>query len=73
MNDPVNRPAHYNQGGVECIDAIRAQLNDAEWRGYLRGQVAKYNWRMGLKDAAEQDARKMLWYASMLAGMDPRK
>ena len=67
---PIN-PAHYRDE-IECIDAIRAQLTDDEWRGYLRGQVAKYNWRMGRKDAAEQEAKKLLWYASWLAGIDPR-
>jgi hypothetical protein len=71
MTDPIN-PTHYRAGDIECIDAIRAQLSPAEWQGYLRGQIAKYNWRLGLKDAAEQDARKLLWYASMLAGVDPR-
>jgi hypothetical protein len=70
--DLVERPAHYNQSEIECIDAIQAQLTPTEWRGYLRGQVAKYNWRLGLKDAAEQDARKLLWYATFLAGRDPR-
>lgn len=70
--DLVERPAHYNQGEVECIDAIQAMLTPTEWRGYLRGQVAKYNWRLGSKDAAEQDARKLLWYATWLAGRDPR-
>ena len=70
--DLVERPAHYNQSDMECIDAIRAQLTPTEWRGYLRGQIAKYNWRLGLKDAAEQDARKLLWYATFLAGRDPR-
>lgn len=72
MRDAIN-PGHYKQGDVECIDAIRAQLSDEEWRGYLRGQIAKYNWRLGLKDAAEQDAKKLLWYANLLAGEDPRK
>jgi hypothetical protein len=71
MNDPTN-PSHYKVGDIECIDAIQAQLSPAEWRGYLRGQIAKYNWRLGLKDAIEQDAAKLLWYASMLAGRDPR-
>ena len=22
--DVVNRPRHYNQGGIECIDALKA-------------------------------------------------
>jgi hypothetical protein len=70
--DLVERPAHY-QGDIECIDAIKAQLSDEEWRGYLRGQVAKYNWRLGRKDALDQDARKLRWYASWLCSVDPRK
>lgn len=70
--DLVERPAHY-QGDIECIDAIKAQLSDEEWRGYLRGQVAKYNWRLGRKDALDQDAKKLRWYASWLCSVDPRK
>jgi hypothetical protein len=72
MSDPIN-PAHYRVGCIECIDAIEAQLSPAEFRGYLRGQVAKYNWRLGLKDSFDQDAKKLLWYASLLAGVEPRK
>ena len=31
--DPVNRPEHYNTGGLECIDAIRVwRLNDISVR-----------------------------------------
>ena len=26
--DNVNNPSHYNQAGVECIDAIKASLGD---------------------------------------------
>jgi hypothetical protein len=65
-------PNHYRDD-IECIDAMRAQMTDDEWRGYLRGQVIKYCWRMGRKDAAQQDAEKLLWYATFLAGDDPRE
>jgi hypothetical protein len=71
--DPVNRPSHYANGSVECIDAIRAQLSPEEWRGFLRGQVAKYNWRMTKKGSEKQDAEKLHFYASLLAGKDPRR
>jgi len=64
-------PEHY-KSDIECIDAIRAQLTDDEWRGFLRGQVAKYCWRMGRKGSALEDAEKLHWYASWLAGIDPR-
>lgn len=71
--DLVKRPAHYAATEIECIDAIRAQLTISEWRGFLRGQVAKYNWRLGNKDSVEQDAGKLLWYATWLTGKDPRE
>ena len=35
--DLVNHPKHYNQGEIECIDAIRAMLGTEEFIGYLRG------------------------------------
>ena len=38
MSDLINNPAHYNQGGIECIDAIRAALSEEEFCGYLRGE-----------------------------------
>ena len=35
--DLVNNPDHYNQGEIECIDAIEAMLSKREFIGYLRG------------------------------------
>jgi len=72
MSDPVN-PEHYKKGGVECIDAIRSALTPDEWRGFLKGTAIAYLWRLGHKDAPEQDARKTAWYVSWLAGKDPRE
>jgi predicted nucleic acid-binding Zn-ribbon protein len=34
--------------------------------GFLRGQVVKYQWRMGRKGDAAQDAAKAQWYAARL-------
>ena len=42
---PTPPNAHYRQGDIECIDAIRAALTDEEWRGYCKGNVLKYVWR----------------------------
>jgi hypothetical protein len=69
--DPVN-PSHYKKGDIECIDAIRSMLTEDEWRGFLKGTSVAYLWRLGHKDAVEQDARKTLWYVSWLAKQDPR-
>jgi hypothetical protein len=70
-SDPVN-PEHYKKGGIECIDAIRSMLTEEEWRGFLKGTAMAYIWRLGYKDAPEQDAKKTLWYVSWLANQDPR-
>jgi hypothetical protein len=69
--DPVN-PSHYKKGKIECIDAIKSMLTDDEWRGFLKGTSVAYLWRLGHKDAVEQDAKKTLWYVSWLANKDPR-
>ena len=42
-------PAHYTQGSVECIDAIRSALTPEEFRGFCKGNVIKYAWREGSK------------------------
>ena len=70
-SDPVN-PNHYKKGEIECIDAIKSMLTPEEWRGFLKGTSVAYLWRLGHKDAVEQDARKTLWYVSWLANQGPR-
>jgi hypothetical protein len=47
-------------------------LTEEEWRGFLKGTAMAYIWRLGHKDAPEQDAKKTLWYVSWLANQDPR-
>lgn len=64
--DPVDRPPHYNQGAVECIDAIETALGREQFIGFLRGQVIKYSWRTGHKDDPVQDAAKAAWYQQLL-------
>ena len=71
VSDPVN-PSHYQQGEIECIDALRAALTPEEFRGYCKGSAMAYLWRLGRKDAPEQEAKKALWYINWLAGKDPR-
>ena len=61
MTDNVNNPPHYKQGDIECIDAIRAALNDEEWRGYCKGNVIKYVWRERHK-GGDESIRKANWY-----------
>ena len=57
-NDPVNHPAHYTSGDIECIDAIAASMTPPEYEGFLKGQVIKYVWRYRLKGKPVEDLKK---------------
>jgi hypothetical protein len=65
MTDVVNNPEHYNQGDIECIDAIEAMLTEEEFIGYLRGNSLKYRWRFRYKNGIE-DLQKAEWYEKRL-------
>jgi hypothetical protein len=58
--DNVNHPPHYNQGGIECIDAIKAATGSGFVK-YCTGNVIKYLWRYDNKGGAE-DLKKAAWY-----------
>ena len=59
--DMVNKPPHYKQGGIECIDAIRAALTPEEFRGYCKGNALKYVWRE-LHKGGDESMQKAAWY-----------
>ncbi len=64
-NDQVVRPSHYNQGGIEVIDAITS------WKlGYHEGNVVKYvaRWRHKHADQKKkiEDLEKALFYLQHL-------
>ena len=51
----VNRPAHYNQFPVECIDI-------AELLNFNQGNAFKYVWRAHEKGKATEDMQKAVFY-----------
>ena len=59
--DPVDRPSHYTQGEIECIDAIRAALTPEEFRGFCKGNALKYIWREKHK-GGDESISKAIWY-----------
>lgn len=65
-HDPVDKPKHYNQGGVECLDAIEAALTPEEFKGYCKGNIIKYVWRENFKDQNIQDLKKSNFYLNRL-------
>lgn len=65
-NETVNHPAHYTQGGVECIDAIAAAVEGARGiEAVYAGNVIKYVWRYRHKNGVE-DLKKCRWYLDRL-------
>ena len=68
--DVVNHPPHYIEGGgIECIEAIESQLTLEEFRGYLKGNIAKYLWREKHKGGTES-LKKAQWYLDRLIQLD---
>jgi hypothetical protein len=65
VSDMVNRPEHYRQGGLECIEAIEASMSREEFQGYLKGNIEKYIWRYRYKNGV-QDLEKARWYLDRL-------
>lgn len=63
-SDMVNRPPHYNQYGIECIDAIKACTGEG-FAAYLQGNILKYLWRHDYKNGIE-DLKKAQWYLNKL-------
>lgn len=49
IDDPVEHPAHYTSGEIECIVAIEASMSPEEFRGFLKGTAMKYMWRYDKK------------------------
>jgi hypothetical protein len=63
--DNVEKPAHYNQSGIECIQAIEASMSKDQFCGYLKGNTQKYIWRYENKNKIE-DLKKAQWYLNKL-------
>lgn len=67
MTERVNHPQHY--GGAdnpyEVIKVLRAWLTPEEYRGFLKGNVIKYEARARDKGGLE-DYRKAKWYQDEL-------
>lgn len=66
QSDPVNSPAHYVRGGIECIDAIMATIKDLDAiEGFYTGNATKYLFRWKEKNGVE-DLEKAAWYVARL-------
>lgn len=61
VNTPVNHPEHYNQGGIECIDAMISAFGNEAVAHFCIVNAFKYVWRASDKNGME-DIDKAIWY-----------
>lgn len=57
----VNHPKHYNQGNIECIDAMVAAYGKEDVMAFCKCNAFKYIWRFKDKNNIE-DIKKAQWY-----------
>ena len=65
-SDPVSHPSHYNKYPVETKLMIKAVMDimppmDSYSAGLLYNEL-KYRFRLGHKDASDQEIGKAMWY-----------
>lgn len=64
--DAVNHPEHYTQGGIECIDALKAATTGLKGiEAVCTANAIKYLFRWKHKNGIE-DIRKCIWYCERL-------
>lgn len=67
----VDNPPHYNQAGIECLDAIEAATGGG-YEFYLQGNILKYLWRYRYKNGLE-DLKKAEFYLKRLIEVEKEK
>ena len=51
MSDPVNKPLHYGDGQIECIDYMKDNMDTMMFLGYLEGNTKKYLHRYSIRES----------------------
>ena len=67
--DPVNHPAHYTSGGIECIDAMQAAFGAEAVKDFCLCNAFKYIYRSQRKNGRE-DIEKAQWYLDKYIELD---
>lgn len=70
--DSVNHPSHYNQDGIECIEAIRASLGPDGFQAYCKGNCMKYLWRYEYKNGLEDLKKAQVYLNWMVESMETK-
>ena len=65
-DNKVNHPSHYNQGKIECIDAMESAYGTKAVIEFCRCNAFKYQWRAGKKGSLAEDIAKAQWYQNKM-------
>lgn len=61
--EQANNPSHYKSDfGLECWDAMEIIFGRKKLRTFCRMNTFKYIWRLGKKDAADVELKKVANY-----------
>ena len=63
--DNVFSPSHYNQGDIECIDAMESAYGTEAVMHFCMCNAFKYQWRFNEKNGKE-DILKCQWYQNKM-------
>ena len=62
LENPQAHPSHYNQGTIECIDAMTSAYGDEAVYNFCLLNAFKYLWRCKEKGQEKADLAKARWY-----------
>ena len=59
--EDYTHPSYYNQGDIECIDAMISAKGLTKVMNWLECNAFKREWRLGLKDDIDDEITKIKW------------
>lgn len=68
--DPIERPEHYCNGGIECLDAMVITFGAEAVRTFCLLNAFKYRWRAPFKGRQSEDIGKAEWYLEKAAELE---
>ena len=66
----VDHPSHYNEGKIECIDAMVETFGKTSVQDFCILNAFKYIWRYKHKGKPKEDIEKAVWYLNKYLNLE---
>lgn len=66
----VDHPSHYNEGKIECIDAMVETFGKTSVQDFCVLNAFKYIWRYKHKGKPKEDIEKAVWYLNKYLNLE---